>query len=272
MDIESHNDDESIAKGETSMWLGCYLDENSKVDDEDSYFYDMDEFLDRLEQDSSPKIINGKRPVKNICCYIYNLSFEWSFLIPYMEKRGFEFKRKIENDDEFVFNTISTKSCSSVWQVQMKFHKKSGIIYLRDLAKIFGGGLGKVAKAFGLETQKGEIDYRLNRLHRRKRYATKKEKVYCFKDTRILIEILLEMSKRDDKDFWQSVSMASYSMRKLLKRGWPRATKPYQKYRELYPELSQEETDFLRKGVSGGITYAPENWQFKVINAKIGHV
>ena len=64
-----------------------------------------------------------------------------------------------------VFNSISTKSVSSVWQVQLKFSKKSGIVVFRDLAKIFGGGLGAVAKAFKLPTQKGEIDYRLNRLH-----------------------------------------------------------------------------------------------------------
>ena len=80
------------------------------------------------------------------------------------------------------------------------------------------------------------------------------------------------MHELGDKDFWNSVSMASYSMRKLLKRGWPRATKPYQKYRELYPELSEQETAFLREGVEGGITYAPEDWQFKVINQKIAHI
>ena len=36
-DIETHNDDESIAKCESSMWLGCLIDENSKIDDEESY-------------------------------------------------------------------------------------------------------------------------------------------------------------------------------------------------------------------------------------------
>ena len=45
MDIETHNDRESIAKKETSMWLGCYIDENSKIDDEESYFYSMEEFI-----------------------------------------------------------------------------------------------------------------------------------------------------------------------------------------------------------------------------------
>ena len=272
MDVESHNDEESIAKEETSIWLGCLINDENKKEEENSYFYSIDEFLDRLISLSTPKRKeNGSRKVSNIAVYIYNLSFEWSFILPYLrDKRGYQFKEKIEKEDEFVYNSISTKSCSSVWQVNFKADKNHGTIILRDLAKIYGGGLGKVAKAFNLPTQKGEIDYRKNRLH--DYVITKEEKYYCFDDTRIIIDILLEMNRRNDKDFWNSMSMASYSMRKLIKRGWPRATKPYRKYRESYPELGEDETKFLREGVEGGITYAPSDWQFKEITRKICHV
>lgn len=272
MDIETHNDAESIKKQETSMWLGCYIDENSKVDSESSYFYNMDEFLDRLEEESTPKRKkNDSRVCTNIMIYIYNLSFEWSFILPYLLARGFEFKEDIDpKEDEFVYNSVSTKSCSSVWNVNLKFGKKNGLICFKDLSKLFGGGLGKVAKAFNLPTQKGEIDYRKNRLHGH--IVTEEEKVYCFKDTRIIIDILLKMAEKEDKDFFKSLSMASYSMKMLLKAGWPRSTKPYKEYRKMYPELSQEETDFLRKGVEGGITYAPKAWQYKVIDTRIGHI
>ena len=271
-DIETHNDIETIEKKETSMWLGCYIDEDSKVEDESSYIYTMDEFISRIEEESTPKRKNSGQsmPVKNICIYVYNLSFEWSFLLPCLLNKGFQFKESIEKDDEFVYNTISTKSVSSVWSINIKFHKKSGFIIFRDLAKIYGGGLRNVAESFNLETQKGEIDYRLNRLHGH--VVTPEEKEYCFKDTRILMEILMEMDKKNDKDFWNSMSMASYSMRKLLKRGWARALKPYAEFRKIYPELDEEETNFLRKGVEGGITYAPTKWQFKLINQTIVHI
>ena len=272
MDIETHNDEESIAKKETSMWLGCYIDENSRMEDESSYFYSMDEWLDTLQEETTMKRHNRRdsKPVINLCIYIYNLSFEWSFILPYLLKRGFQFKETFEDGDEFVYNTISTPSVSSVWCINMKFGKSNGLIVIKDLAKIYGGGLGNVAKSFGLETQKGEIDYRKNRLHN---YTiTQEEKEYCFKDTRIIIEILLAMEERDDKDFWQANSMASYSMKKLLKRGFPRAVKPYQDFRKLYPELDETETEFLRRGVEGGITYAPDKWQFKVIKAPICHI
>ena len=271
MDVESHNDEESIEKQETSIWLGCFINDENTKDDENSYFYTIDQFINKLETLSKPKRKeNGSREIQNIAVYIYNLSFEWSFILPVLLERGYEFKEELDDKDEFKYNSISTKSCSSVWQVNLRGPKGHGSIILRDLAKIFGGGLGKVAKAFNLPTQKGEIDYRKNRLHN---YTiTKEEKYYCFADTRIIIDILLEMNNREDKDFWNSMSMASYSMRKLLKRGWPRDTKPYMKYRESYPELGEEETKFLREGVEGGITYAPSDWQYLTITKKICHI
>ena len=272
MDIETHNDAESRTKRETSMWLGCLINENSKVDEETSYFYTIDEFLDRCEELTSKKRSKSSdtRPCKNLACFIYNLSFEWSFILPVLLERGFTFKADIDKDDELVFNTISTKSVSSVWQCQIKFSKKSGILILRDLAKIYGGGLGNVAKAFKLPTQKGEIDYTLNRLH--DHIVTPEEKEYCFKDTRIIIDILLEEIKRGDKDFFRAVSMASYSMLKLLKRGFPRATRPYLEFRKLYPELEQEESEFVRNALAGGICYPTKNFQFKVIDTPVLHI
>ena len=271
MDIETHNDEESIAKMETSMWLGCFINDESKVEDESSYFYTMDEFIQRLDDESSYKRNKKKtRLCRNVAVYIYNLSFEWSFLLPVLLQHGYKFSETITDEDEYVFNSISTKSCSSVWEVHLKCGKTNGMIILRDLAKLYGGGLGAVAEAFKLETQKGSIDYRLNRLHGH--IVTHEEKEYCFKDTRIIIEILLHMDEFNDKDFWQSTSMASYSMRKLLKYGYPRTYKPYIAFRKDYPILGEEETAFLRNSVAGGLCFANENSQFKVINQKIGHI
>ena len=270
-DLESHNDLESISKGETSMWLGCLLNEESKVEDESSFLYSIKELLDKLQELSTPKRKHGetKRPCKNVCVFIYNLSFEYSFILPTMlNEFNFRFKEKIEDEDEFVFNSVSTKSCSSVWSATLKFTKKSGLVVFRDMAKLFSGGLKNVAKAFSLETQKGEIDYRKNRLHNYE--ITKEEKEYCFKDTRILVEILLRII--DDKDFWNAISISSYSMKKMIKYGYPRKMKPYKAFREEYPELLEDETKMLRMGVAGGITYAPKSWQFKVIDQPIYHI
>ena len=271
-DIESHNDEESITKKETSMWLGCLINEESRVDDESSYLYKMEELFQRLELLATGKRKHGekKKPCKNVCVFVYNLSFEWSFMLPVLLNLGFKWQETIGEEDEYVFNTISTKSVSSVWQIRIKFGSKSGDVVFHDLAKIYGGGLGVVAKSFGIKTQKGEIDYRKNRLHDYK--ITSEEKEYCFKDTRIIIDILQEMINRQDKFFFSSLSMASYSMKMMIKTGYPRETKPYAKYRESYPELEEEETTFLRHSCSGGITYAPAKYQFKNITQKVAHI
>ena len=270
-DIETHNDDESIAKCESSMWLGCLIDENSKIDDEESYLYNMDDFIDKIDYLSSPKKRrnhNDPKLCKNVCIYIYNLSFEWSFILPCLLKRGFKPVAKVSDESEMEYSSVSTKSVSSVWDVTLKFSKNHGKVVFKDLAKIYGGGLGNVAKSFNLETQKGSIDYRMNRLHGH--VVTKEEKEYCFKDTRIIIEILLKIV--DDKEFWNVSSIASYSMKHLLQNGFKKTYKPYKEFRKMYPALSKEETDFLRKGVEGGITYATPKYQFLTINQKIYHI
>ena len=271
MDVESHNDDESIAKQETSIWLGAFINEESAIDDERSYFYTIEQWLERLKDLTTPHYEkNRKRLVKNVCCYIYNASFEWSFVLPVLLKSGFTFSETITPESEYVYNSVTTKTCSSVWLVNLKFGKNNGQVVLKDLAKIYGGGLASVAKSFGLPTQKGEIDYKLNRLHGH--IPTKEEKEYVFKDCRIIIDILLEMQKRKDSFFFSSASMATYSMKNLLKFGYPRHYRPYKKFRHDYPHLDKEETEFIRQAVEGGITYAPQAWQFKNINVKLGHI
>lgn len=272
-DLESHNDEESIAKQETSMWLGCFIDDTNKVDEERSYVYDMTSFLDRLQQEVNPiRKHNENRPIKNICVYVYNFSFEWSFIFPVLFEKGFKFKDRIETNDEYVYNSVSTKTCSSVWQAQVKFNKNGGIVVFRDLSKIYGGGLGKVAKAFDLPTQKGEIDYRKNRLHNYQ--ITQEEKDYCFRDTRIIVDILLKVIEKGDKDFFNAVSMASYSMRKMIKCGWSRSTKPTKEFRKQYPEIveTSDEAHFLRKSVGGGLCYPTKRWQYKIIDQKVLHI
>ena len=43
-------------------------------------------------------------------------------------------------------------------------------------------------------------------------------------------------------------------MKMMINPGYGRETKPYQAFRKDYPFLDQKESEFLRKGVSGGMT------------------
>lgn len=264
-DVETHNDEESILKNETSIWLAVFANEESKPDDENCYFYNIESWLDKLEELSK----YNKRKVSNLMIYIFNLAFEWSFILPILLKRGFIWKESPEKEGEFC--SVSTKTCSSVWQVKLKFHNETEVI-LRDLRKILQGSLNSIAKSFNTPTQKGvtDIDYTLNRLHNH--IVTKEEKYYCFKDVRILIEILLEMDKRNDKEFWKTCSASSYACSKMIREGYKWAKKPMKAFREDYPLLDEKESLFLRKATSGGITYATPKFQFKNIKERIKHI
>ena len=85
-DVESHNDDESQNKEETSIWLSSFIDETSNAEDEKNYFYDVKSFLNHLETISELKWRDHKRNNPNILIYVYNLSFEYSFLLPVLFK------------------------------------------------------------------------------------------------------------------------------------------------------------------------------------------
>lgn len=270
-DIESHNDEESIANNTTGVWLYSFINDESKIDDESSYGYDLETFISKLEEMTKPyRNEKRTRKTRRLLIYVWNLAFEWSFLLQVLINHGFTWKEKIEKEDSYVFTSVSNKSCSSVWCSEIKFGAKNGVIMFKDMAKILTGRLRDVAKAYNLPTQKGDIDYRLNRLH--DYHVTKEEKEYCFKDTRIVMDLALEMAKIEDKDFFASSSASSYSCRKMIKRGYPHTMKPMKKFREEYPLLGKEESEFLRLGVAGGITYAPSRYQFKDIKDKVLHI
>lgn len=277
-DTETHADDESVALGETGVWLACLINEQSREDDPSVYFSDLDSFLDRLsEMTEKPRRKHRKdTPAKcaNVLIYDFNLAFEWAFLLPVMLKRGFVFKENFEKRDGMVFHSVSTKTCSSVWKAELKFHADGGTVVFRDLHKVFSGSLRQIAKSMGLPTQKGDIDYKVNRRHGWA--VTEEERSYIFKDCRIIVDILLKLAGETggerDAEFWSSVSAATYSCKKMVRHAWPKAHRPMLQYRKRYPILPKEEGDFVKRSVAGGLTYAPPRWQYVDVKGKIKHI
>lgn len=289
MDFETHNDTYLIQefkvqpdKVKTGIWLGYLIDDNTK-DHNEGVYYSLEGFFKMLSELSKP---TREERSKHILIFDFNLAFEWNFMLYYMEEVGFKFKEKFEDDDEMVFNSVTNKSISSVWEASIKIHKGDSIIVIRDMNKILmSGRLAKIAQSFNLVTQKGEIDYRLNRrfyqddndfIHyydEREPYpVTEEEKIYCYKDVRIIIEVLEIIIKRGDKAFFKSISAASYSAINMISKGYSGAYRPYLIYRKNYPELGEAETNFLRNSVAGGICYPTPKFQFKEINEKVLHV
>lgn len=272
-DIESHNDEGSIARGETGVWLSCLIDETSTVEDPETFLPDVPALLARLECMTAPRKgpRGGKRKPVNVCVFVWNLAHEWKFILPELLSEGFSFRHDMDETEEEgrFFESVSTKTCSSVWRADLRFGKEYGRIVFRDLMKMFSGSLRAVAKSFGLKTQKGEIDYRKDRTAPGYQ-PTQEEKEYNFKDVRIMVEILQKME--GDREFWNTISAASFSCAKMLKETYPGMREKIKGYRERFPILGDAEEEFVRRSYQGGLCYANPEWQFVEIDAPIKHI
>ena len=269
MDFETHADSETIEafkegkKVDTGVWLWYLINETHNYLD-DCYGYTLEGFFNRLMKLSQKDKHNHKN--NNLLIYDYNLAFEWSFMRFYLGRNGFTYCEKFAPGDKKVYNLVCTPSQSRVWEINLCFdYDNFGIVKMRDLNLILASGsLKKLAKAFNLPTQKGEIDYLENR--RAPNYVvTDEEKFYCFKDVKIIMDVLTSEKIRYDKEFWKSLSSSSYSCMKAVNFAYSNYYKPYQQYRKNYPELSAKEFNFVHNGVGGGITYCVPRYQFRDI-------
>lgn len=261
-DIETHADPKTIKDRKPGVWLTCMLDENSECGD-DVFDHNIEEWLDRLERMTKPSRTGKKRKKANILIYVWNLAFEWSYIFPVLKKRGYVYGNVRNTSDGKTFRSTTTKTCSSVWQAMFRIKDGYGMVQMRDMHKLLPtGSLRSTAKSFGLETQKGEIDYAKDRTAPGYE-PTELEKIYNFKDTKIVIELCQKIEERGEKEFWSSLSAGTWSMKKAIKRAWPNSLKPYREFRKRYPELSEEENEFIRASAEGGLTYATPRFQFK---------
>lgn len=261
-DVENNNSVEAIQARETWVWLCSFLNEESREDSPGVFFSSIEEWLDYLGAMTKRVTHKGKRLVRNVMAYAYNLSHEWSFILPVLKERGFKWVPRCDGSEAGTFSSVTNKTAASVWSVDFCVNE-GAVVEMRDLCKIFPGGLRNLAKSLKLPTQKGEMDYSLNRPRGWK--ATKEEKHYNFCDSKILMDVLVEMNRRDDRAFWRAKSAASYSAATMIAETYRREWNKMKAFRRDYPELGEEETAFLRKTVAGGITYPTPRFQFKKV-------
>lgn len=270
MDFETHNDAELIEQfknGEevtTSVWLWYLINENSGYNDKGVYGFNLQTFFNQLMKLSRKDKHNHIN--NNLLIYDFNLAYEWSFMRFKMHELGFTYEDTFNENSKMCYNIICTPSQSRVWEINICFDFNNfGIVKIRDLNLILAcGSLKKVAKSFGVPTQKGEIDYLLNR--RIDNYIpTNDEMIYCFNDVKIIMDILSNERVKNDKDFFKSLSASTYSCLKAINFAYKKYYKPFQQYRKNYPELSKEEFDFIHESVGGGITYCVPRYQFRDI-------
>lgn len=205
----------------------------------------IDDFMDFIK-------VNSKRNKLEI--YFHNLKFDGEFILSWLYKNGFVYNDYLAAPN--TFRTVIT-DMGLFYQLEIRFYtpKKCKIVTIKDSLKIIPLKVEQMAKAFGLTTLKGEIDYKAFRSKGHK--LTSVEVEYIKNDVLIVAQSLKAM-------FDLGLSKMTISSSAL--NNYKESIGGKAAFRRLYPLLSKEHDDFIRKSYKGGYTYVNPNIAHKDIN------
>jgi len=176
--------------------------------------------------------------------YFHNLKFDGVFIIDYLLKHNWKWKQSkkecIEND----FTTIISGD-GKFYLIDLYFRTHGKVkkhVSIQDSLKLLNMGVAKVAKAFNLEQQKGEIDYTA---HDKEDFnITEEELIYLQNDVQIMSNGLAHFfNLAPEKMTIGSCSLTDYKEHIGKDR-----------FKTLFPKLSDESDRIIRKSYKGGFT------------------
>lgn len=181
--------------------------------------------------------------------YYHNLKFDGEFILSWLLINNFNYDEKLQSEN--TFRTLITDT-GIFYQLEIKFHKqrRTKKVVIKDSLKIIPLKVEQMAKAFGLKTLKGKIDY--NKFREIGHELTQEEIDYIVDDCKIVSICLKEMFEQG----LEKMTIASNALthfKKLLGGNG--------KFRGLFPVLSVEDDAYIRKAYKGGYTYV--NPKFK---------
>ena len=174
--------------------------------------------------------------------YFHNLAFDGEFILHYVLSHGWTYSDKAA---PHTFKTLISQT-GKFYQLELCFsgsrnRKKKACIY-KDSMKKLPMSVKSVAKAFEFELQKGEIDYEAPRP--KGHMLTNEELSYIHNDVFIIRDAL-------DVQFSQGLDKLTIGADAL---GYFKLSTPA--FGELFPSMTVEIDDHLRKAYRGGWTYA----------------
>ena len=175
--------------------------------------------------------------------FFHNLSYDGVFIFQYLFNHGFTYDE--ENKTDKTFNALIDLQ-GSVYYIDVIFkswktRKKRVTFY--DSVKKLPFKVKEIAKAFGLEMAKGEIDYKLDRPPGYQ--LTSEEIDYLQKDVRIVSDAIMIQYKQGM--FGMTIGMDALRDYK--------ATIGKYEFKILYPVASEELDTEMRQAYRGGFTY-----------------
>lgn len=182
--------------------------------------------------------------------YFHNLKFDGSFIVNWLLKNGFEYG---EDGQEGTFNVIISKQ-GQWYMIDINYGYKSNkkvhtVIY--DSLKKLPFSVDRIAKSFNLPILKGDIDYNKDRSIGYE--ITPEELSYIKNDVEIVARALdIQFSKGLTNMTNGSDSLNGY-----------KDTITRDKFKKLFPTISNDMDNQIRKAYRGGFTWLNDKYQGK---------
>lgn len=181
---------------------------------------------------------------KNSTFYFHNLKFDGQFLIWHLLKNGFIHKKDKKEIENNTFTTL-IDDAGSFYEINVYFEKtkkKTIKATFRDSLKILPFSVAEVAGAFNLSIKKGKINYDR---HNIECPITQDEIAYLRNDVEIVAQALGILFEQG-LDRMTTASNAMKDFKEMTGK---------ETFEKLFPLLSVEQDEFIRKSYKGGFTY-----------------
>lgn len=188
----------------------------------------------------------------NCQLYFHNLAFDGAFIMDWLERNGWLWVEDSKDVSDQTYTTIIS-DVNQVYSITLYFTPFFKVkIY--DSLKIVPLSIDAMAKAYGLPISKLDLDYATKR--EIGHTLTDHEKEYIKHDVQIAASVMSIFLKQNlTKMTAGSNALADY---KKICGG-------NKKFRRMFPFLSVEQDDFIRKAYRGGFTYVNPKYQGKKI-------
>lgn len=211
-------------------WAVCFVDEIDSVD----FGTDVDSFLIYVASHGCSTY------------YFHNLAFDGRFLVDRMLRLGYAHTLERRPKKGEFATIVSGKG--KFYQISVRFF--SGVVVtFRDSLKLFPMSVARIARAFGLEEGKGELDYGERREVGHE--LTVEERDYIRKDVQIVAHALAFNME-------QSLSKMTIGANAF---SWYKDDLGQGRFKHLFPVLTHDMDAYIRLSYRGGFTWVEPRWR-----------
>ena len=182
---------------------------------------------------------------KNSIIWFHNLKFDGGFILYYLLTHGYTWSNARKPIEKQFTTCISSMN---QWYT-MKINTGKAILNIRDSLKIIRLPVRAIPKAFGLEEQKGSIEYETYK--EPPKTVTAEEIEYLRLDCTIVGKAIAQLWTQGH----HSITSASNAM-SAYKQSIGKKT-----FERLFPQLTTEEDKYVRRAYKGGYVYVTDEYK-----------